>query len=386
MNTIIMKWTLKMIDVSQKTNTLIGTLQGKIINDYQSLDVGEKLPTIRTLAKKYNVSPPTAGKAIEILSVKGWLKKKHGSGIYITKKLNLQNRHNSIQRIGFIASSISHTLSQIALEGVESVTHKHDIGVEIGLSNWNIEKEREVAYAMYERGLEGLIIIPTPRKPNVAEYLANELKDMKIIIMDLYQPEMLRSHVIFDNFNASKRLTSFLIKKNCKNIVFLHDALYCLKHRSIDDRINGYIQAINDVGYDCKIVNYNPMEDFDHSIFNGLLSQLVNSDSPPDAIMTTLDEMAFNVANYLNHIGIRVPDDIIVTGFDNWLNSLPQMKMCPTTNPDFHFLGQRSAELLLESIQTDTDQLTEVILDCPILTQRTYTSMKTKGNPVPVIT
>ncbi|MFJ8932830.1 LacI family DNA-binding transcriptional regulator [Streptomyces sp. NPDC102364] len=79
------------------------------------------------------------------------------------------------------------------------------------------------------------------------------------------------------------------------------------------------------------------------------------ADSPVTALICSSDQLARAAADRLRERGLRVPDDIAVTGYDNWQvmwsASRPQLT---TVDMELELLGRRAAELLLAEIQSDS--------------------------------
>ena len=72
---------------------------------------------------------------------------------------------------------------------------------------------------------------------------------------------------------------------------------------------------------------------------------------PVDAIAFASDQLARGGCDRLRDRGVRVPEDVAVTGYDDWdVMTLASRPPLTTVDPQLERLGQRSAELLLAAI------------------------------------
>jgi LacI family transcriptional regulator len=75
-------------------------------------------------------------------------------------------------------------------------------------------------------------------------------------------------------------------------------------------------------------------------------------DLPVDAIVFASDQLARGGCDRLRERGLRVPDDVAVTGYDDWdVMSLASRPPLTTVDMQLERLGQRAAELLIAAIE-----------------------------------
>jgi LacI family transcriptional regulator len=71
-----------------------------------------------------------------------------------------------------------------------------------------------------------------------------------------------------------------------------------------------------------------------------------------DAIVFASDQLARGGCDRLRERGLRVPDDVAVTGYDDWeVMSLASRPPLTTVDMRLERLGQRAAELLIAAIE-----------------------------------
>jgi len=346
-------------------------LREKIRSDYCGMVAGERLPSLREMASRYGVSAPTIGKAVEVLASEGCLRKRQGSGIYSVGNVNREigGIGRNRRKIGFVSRNLSYGLAHQALEGVGGVAKNNNVALEVAQVDNCAEEERQQIRFMIENGVEGIVLYPAIIRREGTEYLSKEFRDIPIVVIDLYQPTMERTCLIFDNYTAGRDMTRYLLSEGRKDIVFVRFEIEG-HHRAVDDRVAGYCDEIRRVGNQgskerviyCKT---NPENNFCEEMFLQEMKNLVSGKSCPDAIIAHSDTLSIRIIRFLKEQNISVPDDVIVCGFDHLQDN--QIEYWPTTDPDFLRMGERAAKILFEMIASRNMSLSEVIFPCPLL-------------------
>lgn len=120
-------------------------------------------------------------------------------------------------------------------------------------------------------------------------------------------------------------------------------------------RQRGYIRAMQAHGLDnylqiCK-TRRGGSGDEDRQLAHGVLSAPVR----PTAVFAWHDTTAINVMAEAHDLGLRVPHDLAVVGYDNFrISALPQVQLT-SVDQNAHELGATAAELLIERIEGRTD-------------------------------
>jgi LacI family transcriptional regulator len=82
---------------------------------------------------------------------------------------------------------------------------------------------------------------------------------------------------------------------------------------------------------------------------------LLALDPLPTAVFATNDNMAVGLISALIAEGVRVPEDMAVTGFDNITISRYLRPALTTIHVDTFAMGRAGAELLIEEIRSEVD-------------------------------
>jgi LacI family transcriptional regulator len=130
---------------------------------------------------------------------------------------------------------------------------------------------------------------------------------------------------------------------------------------SAQQREQGYRQALAAAGVevdeDLVLVG-----DYDAAVSQRQARQLLTAPDPPTAVFAANDVSAIATIELAAELGLAVPGDLSVVGFDN----IPESVLCSppltTVNQPVRQMGQRSIELLLQLIRGETVASTHITL------------------------
>ena len=134
---------------------------------------------------------------------------------------------------------------------------------------------------------------------------------LPILYMDFYDEDVFEDAVISDSVFGSGILTNYLIHRGHKRIAFVGSIR---STSSIMDRYIGYYRAMLTAGL--KIEDGWLIEDRNAE---GDRVSPVLPDNMPTAFVCNSDATAFELVKQLQRAGYRVPEDISVVAFDNFI-------------------------------------------------------------------
>ena len=165
---------------------------------------------------------------------------------------------------------------------------------------------------LIEKNVDGIIIagkVPASIINLIEKY------NLPVAFVDYYPPVKEYPVVLIDNISGGMTATQLLIKKNHKNIGFIAGDI---EHPSISERFRGYKMAMERAGLGYSEINYIIDENYTarENGYNAA-KKLLDINKDITAIFACNDAMAFGVLQFLKEIGIDVPGDISVIGFDD---------------------------------------------------------------------
>lgn len=151
-----------------------------------------------------------------------------------------------------------------------------------------------------------------------------------------------------DNVAAARDLTAYLLERGHRRIALLSGFP---SEGNVADRREGYRRALEalGIGYDASLVvpgTY--LEESGYERAQALMR--LPKRQRPSALFCGSDQIALGVLRALEELGIRVPGDVSVTGFDDIPAAATSRPALTTVRQPMRRLGERSAELLLAHI------------------------------------
>lgn len=337
-------------DNQAKYYKLMGYIKEEIIMG--RIKPGDQIPSENTLAEKLSLSRHTVRKAISMLVNEGYLYTEHGRGTYCTDR---SRKRVDSRNVGVITTYISEYIFPKVIQGIDSVLSGSGYSIMLKNTNNDTNKEARCLEDMLQKNVEGLIIEPTKSalfSNNLKFYEALDNHHIPyIFIHGCYQQLEEKSCVLLDDAKGMYSIVEYLAGLGHKKIVGIFKA---------DDtqgleRHKGYAKALSDAG-----VTYNPdniiwfhTEDQNVKPYNEI-KRYLEEKRDIDAIACYNDQIAFKVFELLNSFGVRVPEDISITGFDDsYFSSNCPVKITTVSHPK-EKLGGLAAELLLQMIKDNT--------------------------------
>ena len=193
-----------------------------------------------------------------------------------------------------------------------------------------------------------MILVPCEGSAATVKMLAE--KGIPLVLLDRYIPDLRTNYVCLNNRKAAFDATGYLLKKGYKRISMVS---YDLELSNMQDRIAGYKEAMTKAGLkneiNIKHVDLLSLEkSCEQAIYNINIKEL---DS--DAIIFATNSIAVQCLKHIRKLGIRIPDDLGVIGFDG--GSEFDFFYAPLTyiSQPIERMAKKSVEILLELIETN---------------------------------
>jgi len=339
---------------------------------------GHKLPSEAALAEMFNASRITSKRALQELELKGVIYRRKGSGSFVTEHHSLKtlkNTHILSNNAKLYENSIDCILPFDALEGkfnkilqIKSTTgilEKHGYHLTLHNSMENEEVEREIISKIVQNNTKGIILYPHYDRANLDLLYEVWRRKIPIAVIDKKIPDIPICSIYSDNTAGAYLLTQELIENG-------HTKIACLYRRDLNDvftirhRFFGYCSSLLDNGMD---VNYNYIiNDYSRMLDNGVIFESLLGDILDMGITAVIGESDYTALNIIEacfRLGIKVPDELSVVGFDNAYQSETSNPPLTTVDQDFTAMGKLAAEAIIAQLTNksyETDQIVPVEL------------------------
>jgi LacI family transcriptional regulator len=281
------------------------------------------------------VAPETRKKVLETIQRLGY----HPNAM----ARNLRLQHSST--IGLIVPDIHNPYFAEVARGVEQMASENGLTMVLCHSNYKLEEELHYVKIMQMERSAGVIWFPATDSAEPAKQLA--AYGMPVVVLDRIVTGVRAPSVIADNFRGGYLATQHLI-------ALRHRVIGCitrpteLKHST--ERIRGYRAAMKESHLD---VDESLLMGGGFRMEDGRVTarQLIQKEPRPTAIFTYNDFMAIGALRAAYELGLKVPDEISIVGFDD----IPQSAFtCPAlttiSQPKLE-MGRAGVSLLLEEMK-----------------------------------
>ena len=225
-----------------------------------------------------------------------------------------------------------------------------DLGEQIGSEEENAVREAVHLRYIQDQGFGGAIFYPYAYRSNSA--LVQEVsRTVPLVLLDRKIPGCDADFVGLQNHSAMFKAAQHLIAQGHRRIAYL---THSEPIQSVQDRVQGYLDAMRSVGLpDIQemILNIPPYGD-DPRAWT-VVDAVFRLPEPqrPTAAVCLNDYLAVSLAERLEYLGLSIPQDAAVTGFDNIVPTLPSGIGLTTVAQPYEEIGLAAVELLMRRIK-----------------------------------
>lgn len=121
--------------------------------------------------------------------------------------------------------------------------------------------------------------------------------------------------------------------------------------------------------------------DYDPEVSAASALRLLKSEHPPTAVFAANDISAIATVTAAASLGIRVPDDLSVVGFDNVPESALNSPPLTTVHQPIREMGQCAIEMLIRLIRGETSDPVHLTLATSLVVRQSTTALRSTTAP-----
>ncbi len=307
-----------------------------------SIDPSGRLPSERELGRRFQVQRNTIRQALAVLEREGHISTQDRRGSFILPQ--------DEQTLGgtFIVNIHRGSAPNLTalVEGITQVAEPGGFKV-VRRSTNPLSDSTMIRVPEPESlpaGTAGLVL--WPHYPTDVEKIRRLNERVPVVLVDQRVMGISTDCVHFDDVTGGKIVTRHLMELGHRRIAFLADEVFA---ETVQGRWLGYALAFEEarIPRDPKLsLLYQLM---DAQIFAMTMRHLLSHpDSRPTAVVCSNDLVAFGLLRFLHAEGLRVPEDIAVTGYGNSMPDYTAAISLTTMDQPFFEAGREAARLLCE--------------------------------------
>ena len=135
-------------------------------------------------------------------------------------------------------------------------------------------------------------------------------------------------------------------------------------------RFEGYSRAMTDAGLRRYVDRYTIMDNTNREEARAAAKKLLAKKNRPTAIFCANDSLAFGVCAAVSDVGLRVPNDVSVVGYDDIAMASTFEPKLTTIHQPIYEMGRRSIQLMLHQTQSGGTGIPESVVLSASLVKR----------------
>lgn len=245
----------------------------------------------------------------------------------------------------------------------------------VASSAYDVEQEIAQIRTLVARGADGMLLIGTDRDPDLYSFLQE--RQIPVVIAWAKSEDSQQSYVGFDNKAASKRMVSKALALGHQTFAFI-SARTPMNDRA-RNRVLGAQQALEEAGFDKASMT---VVETNYSIQSGREAFIeVNQITPrPTLVICGNDVLAVGAVKAAQDIGLHVPDDVSITGFDDIELASVVSPALTTVHVPHRDMGRIAAETLI-SLVDDPTVVKRIDLEASIVERESLAAPKGLTGP-----
>lgn len=223
------------------------------------------------------------------------------------------------------------------------------------------QQERTFVNLIITKQIDGMLLLGSNLPFDASKEEQRNLPPM--VMANEFAPELELPTVHIDNLTAAFEAVHYLHQLGHRQIACVAGPEQMpLSHY----RLQGYVQALRRNGITVES-SYITRGDFTYEAGAQALTQLMAQPKPPTAVFCHSDVMAIGVLSQAKKMGLRVPQDLSIVGFDDLkLAQYCDPPLTTVAQPRFQ-IGQQAMLLLLEQLNGQTVASGSRLLDSELI-------------------
>ncbi|WP_050927678.1 LacI family DNA-binding transcriptional regulator [Aestuariivita boseongensis] len=243
---------------------------------------------------------------------------------------------------GAIIPTMENAIFARGLQAFQDELGENGVTLLVASSSYSPQQEEEQIRSLVARGADALLLIGQDRTPKTYAFL--DKRKIPYVVAWVFDRTNTRPSIGFDNRQAMKALADEVLEMGHRHLGVI------TAEREGNDRARGRFEGICDAARDHGI---NPdslaVEETTYAIDNGAqaFARLMACTPRPTAVLCGNDVFAAGALMMARKMGLRVPEDVSITGFDDIELAEIVTPALTTVHVPHREMGRRAAQKLL---------------------------------------
>ncbi|WP_027094101.1 GntR family transcriptional regulator [Cohnella thermotolerans] len=343
------------------------------------LKENDKIPSEKELMEQFDVSRITVANALVQLAKDGWIYRIPGRGSFVSEGIermlagqppagDAEPRQSAarpgasgyggwpgavsssgLRTIGLLLPELVDHFALRLVQGINRVLEGENYQLHIIVTGNSIDREKEAIGHMIRSGADGLLIFPCDAETYNEEILSLKAAGYPFVLVDRYLPGIETNVVRSDGLVGGRMAVDYLWELGHRDIAICSDSI--LPTITVEDRINGYIEALKRRGAMINpaliLTDFNVdyhKSDEDHPLYRFIKNRMAT------AYVTLNGRLGVHIASICRKLGLRVPQDVSILTFDDPASGLGEEGEYSHISQSEGLMGEQAARILLDML------------------------------------
>jgi DNA-binding LacI/PurR family transcriptional regulator len=291
---------------------------------------------------------------------------------YSVNRVARSLRNRKTMTIGVVLQNISNVFFAQVLAGLEEYLKNSDYSLIFFNTNYDIDEEKRIIDSLRDEWVDGIILYTCVKEQELKDYLSLlASQDTKKIIPTVIIDRKIEGHysninaIEIDNFSGGYSAVSHLV--GCGKSKIAHITGIKEWSNSIE-RMNGYVHGMRETGNGEWILIREG--DFKPGSGYRITEEILQGDGQIEGLFAANDQMAVGAIKAVQKLGLSIPEDVAVVGFDNLSISALISPSLTTIEVPTHLLGVEAGKMVVSMIENPTRKYSGLLLPTSLVVRR----------------
>ena len=270
--------------------------------------------------------------------------------------------------IGVILPLSNNPFYEDLTQGIEDAIAKAGLCVLVGYSREDVAIELQILTSMIDAGFKGVIVTPVGPSSQVFEKFIDKNVRVGYISQTDEQPN--QCSVSIDQVRGGYIGLEYLHKLGHKEVLWVSGPDH---HHQSNQRFVGISQAAQEFGLELTVMKAPALDFLDGEQMG---AAIIAAGALPDAIFAGNDTLAMGIINYLASVGVAVPGQVSVLGYDNTSYAESGLVPLTTVSQTPYQLGVTTGTQMVAELSAGTEHVHQHVVFQPQIVERASTTKR----------
>lgn len=292
-----------------------------------------KATVSRVLSDSPKVKPESKDKILKII-------KKHS---FVPNNLAQGLAGSPRNTIGIVIEELANFFFIEVADGFDHIISQAGYSMQISSSKWNNERELKLVQQLISSRVDGIILAPVSDESESIKLLQSS--DIPFLLINIIPKQEGIAYISCENYQGGKLAAEFFNRMNRPSNILITG----FPHQTLTHRVQGFKDNFNKRE---EIIQYENIKTYEAGYEMASILSVRNTLSKTEtALFVTNDNVAIGIITKLLELGISIPEQVAVVGYDDIkLASFCRVPLT-TVSQGIKDIGKIAALELLEMIQ-----------------------------------